>query len=574
MRVRCLTLFLVTLLLPQVLRAAEPKDPLRFVPASAEVVVKLERPRALVEAIENHPIVQEALKIAGVREYYDSTNYRRLQQLIAYFEKELGKERHELLDALTGGGVVFAAKFSKPGAVLLAVQAKDEKLLQQFADRFLQFLEDEFARQDVKEPIRKKMYEGVQAIQVGKAHAVLLDGALLLTNESSALKDVIDWQQGRKKDEAITRSANFTAARKSIPPGAHVWGWVNFEAVRQQPDLKPGFEAAAQDPTAMFLFGGISDVLKRAPALTGYLMQDGVNWHTRVQFHAGREGMGGIRALVVPQDGKGSLPLLQPPRTFASLSYFMDLGELWKDRDKIFNKQQLAELEKGEKESAKFLGSARLGTLLQQAGNHHRVVFAVPETSPYKITPSTRIPAFALVLDMRDPQFAKSLGFILRGAALFGTFASQTGMRMVEKEHAGHTLVSYYFKEDKAFDKDPNGIRFNFSPCFGQVGEHFIVSSTVELGKDLIDSLTKPSRQSASPATMRGEIYSHGVAQTIKAAEDQVLTQLILSQALPPGQARQELQRTLALVERLGSLQLELNYDPQALRFDVRWQVK
>src|SRR5439155_2934696 len=111
---------------PVSLRADGPKDPLRFVPKQAEVVAKIERPRALLEAIEKHETVQEALKISGIRELYDSTNLRRLYQLIAYFEKELGKDKLELLDALTGGGVVVAGKFSNPAGAMLVVQAKDE----------------------------------------------------------------------------------------------------------------------------------------------------------------------------------------------------------------------------------------------------------------------------------------------------------------------------------------------------------------------------------------------------------------------------------------------------------------
>ena len=46
------------------LRADEAKDPLRFVPAVADVVVKLERPQALLEAVETHPVLEQALKIA------------------------------------------------------------------------------------------------------------------------------------------------------------------------------------------------------------------------------------------------------------------------------------------------------------------------------------------------------------------------------------------------------------------------------------------------------------------------------------------------------------------------------
>jgi hypothetical protein len=308
--------------------------------------------------------------------------------------------------------------------------------------------------------------------------------------------------------------------------------------------------------------------------LVGFLAQDGPNWHARVQLNAGRDGMGGIGKLVVPQDDKGTLPLLETPRTFASVSYFMDLGELWKHRAKIFNEKQVVELEKAEKNSAKVLGSARLGDLFQQAGNHHRVVFASPDKSPYKTAPTTRIPSFGVVIDMRDPQFAKSMNFLLRIAALGGTFAVQSGLKLKDEQHDGVNLVCYYFREDKKFDGDPNGVRFNFSPCFAQVGDQFVVSSTVELGKDLIDTLKKPARGASSPATMRTEVYATGVAQTIKANEEQVLTQLILSQALPPGDARREIERIVTLVQRLGMLQLSLNYDPQALRFDARWQVK
>ena len=58
-------------------------------------------------------VVQGLLETAGVRDFYDSTNYRRLQQLIAYAEKSLGRDRNELLDGLTGDGIVVAAKLGK-----------------------------------------------------------------------------------------------------------------------------------------------------------------------------------------------------------------------------------------------------------------------------------------------------------------------------------------------------------------------------------------------------------------------------------------------------------------------------
>ncbi len=559
-------------LIPSQSRADGPKDPLRFIPAQAEAVVKIERPRALLDAVEQHELVKEALKITGVRELYDSTNYRRLNQLIAYFEKELGKEKHEILDALTGGGVVFSAKFSNPAGVLLAIQSRDEKTLKQFAMRLLDLAEKELARQEIKEPIRRTEYAGALIVRFGPVNAALVDGALLVASEEKILKSVLDQNQERKQGERIAQSENFREARKSIPDNAQLWAWVDLNAVKQLPKFKTGFEAGAQDPNVTILFGGLVDVIKRSPYVTAFLAQEKNDWRFRVQMPRGREGMSGIGNMILPQKDAGSLPLLQPPRAFASLSYFLDLGKFWENRDKIFNKQQVEQLNKAEEQSAKFLGGAKLGTLFNQMGNHQRVVFATQEKSPYKTKPTTQIPAFAIVIDMRDPAFGNSMNFILRGVALVGSFAGKTGLKMVEEEHAGQKLVCYYFPEDKALEGDPSGIRFNFSPCFVQVSDQLVMSSTVVLGRDLIDEIKRGNREPAQPATMRTQLYATGAAQGLRAGEEQVLTQLILGQAFPPAAAREEFRKITALVERLGTLGFEINYGQNDFRFDVKWR--
>src|SRR4051812_23320962 len=78
-------------------RAGDPKDPLRFIPATADVVAKIARPRALLEAIEKHELFAEAKTLAFVRELFDSTNVHRFERLIGHFEQELGANKNELL---------------------------------------------------------------------------------------------------------------------------------------------------------------------------------------------------------------------------------------------------------------------------------------------------------------------------------------------------------------------------------------------------------------------------------------------------------------------------------------------
>jgi hypothetical protein len=207
---------------------------------------------------------------------------------------------------------------------------------------------------------------------------------------------------------------------------------------------------------------------------------------------------------------------------------------------------------------------------LRQAGKYHRLVSTIPETFPYKIKPTVQTGAFGIVLDMRDPAFAKSMSTILRGVALVGGF--QYGVKMVDEKHEGHTLVTYYFPENGKFDGDDNNIRFNFNPCFTQVGSQFIIASTLELGKDLVDCLIKETDKGYSPATQRTHVYGSGLAANLRAAEDLLVSQTILSQALPAADAKKQFEDLIRLVGRLGQINIETRYAPQAFRVDIRWQ--
>src|SRR5262249_58515479 len=127
---------------------------------------------------------------------------------------------------------------------------------------------------------------------------------------------------------------------------------------------------------------------------------------------------------------------------------------------------------------------------------------------------------FAIVASMRDPEFGKNMESVLRAAALLGTFAA-ADLKMSEEKHGDYTLVGYRFPEDKkaAFGVDYESIQFNFSPCFAAVGKQFIISSTIELGRELIDIVSKEDVSKASPATTRMRLYSTGGADILRANE-------------------------------------------------------
>ena len=205
-------------------------------------------------------------------------------------------------------------------------------------------------------------------------------------------------------------------------------------------------------------------------------------------------------------------------------------------------------------------------------GTHHRVVVTQPKERPYKIQPSQPLPSFALVVDMRDATFAKDMNTIFRSGALVATY--NFGLSLKETTHHDCELFSYYFSETKKVEGDPTNIRFNFSPTYVTVGNQMVMSSTAELARDLIDALKAEKPAKANPSSMRTNLQASGFAEVIKANEDGILTQLILSQALPPNTAKAELRTIIAWVEQLGRLRVEQTYGVSDFRYDILWQAK
>ena len=310
--------------------AQSARDPLRFVPSQAEAVAKIDRPRELLDTVLKHELFQQAQKLAGVRDYYDSTTFHRAYQLIGYFEKELGKTKEEILDELGGGGIVVAAKLSEPGGALLVMQAENEATLRRFVDLARDLIDKEFERQESKERINRSKYHGYEIGQLGKGPSyAIVDATFLIGSDDKGSKMSLDALKN-KQDGGILQVPSFAEARKKAPTNALAWSWLHLEKIREKnPNFKNGLDAAAMDPFQMLIFGGLANLLQRSPYVTAAVTRDGADYRLTFNMPRGREGMSALSHMLLPKDGNGTLPPLAPPRTISSTSYFLDLGQFW-----------------------------------------------------------------------------------------------------------------------------------------------------------------------------------------------------------------------------------------------------
>jgi hypothetical protein len=561
------------LLLATGARADQLTSPLRLIPDSADVLVEVPKPRQLVEAVITFDTVKQLSQLGVSKELLDSTRYRRFYQLVAYFEKELSAKWPELLDRLAGDGAALGIKIAPdPAPAVLVIQGKDEKLMQQFVKLAVGLIEQEIARQEGQEKLVKEDYEGVETYHVGKGlHAARVGAALLIGNNWEAVKGALDLQSSKEKKSAAD-VASLADAHKLMPNDPLARVWINMEPVRDSPQGKEFFKRP-RDLNLTILAGGFLDLLSRTPFVAAGIYKEKDGFLTTVRMPKGREGMGPEAALhLAPEGQPGSRPILEPRGVIYSESFYLNVSRIWEDRKEFLGEKQAEDFEKFDQRSGQFLSGIKVSKLLQDAGAYHRVVVVNQAKVGYKTTPKTSIPAFAVVTEMRDPEaFSKSVSTVLRGAALLYS-TTQTKLELVEEKHGDVTVVGYRFKDGGVYKPDVNDIRYNFSPCFARVGNQFVLASTLELGHELVDLLQKEAEgtNKGQPFVGNQRFFALGIANILSTFEEQLITQAILDQALPPDDAKAQVRDFIGIIRRLGILNLQSEYKTNEFHIDLR----
>ncbi len=568
--------FIFTLLAVALLPAPglDAADPLDSIPASSQVVLVAENPRKLAEAITGLEAFQKAQKLPLLRDIYDSTTAQRAYQLLAFVESELGAKWPELLDQLGGNGVAAALEFgTDPAPALLVLSGTDEKQVTRAMALAVQVLDEEYARQGAKERVNWSKLKSVDIAAIGSdLHFARIGATVLLSNKLEKLKAAIEQTQA-SQDRPQTHPAR-TDLAKVLPKGALASLWLNMTAVKATQEAKDFFAGTRGDFLQTLVLGCTIDCLSRADFVAAGLYAEPTGFRLRVRVPAGRDGLWDDLALHVPPVGQpGSLPPLAPPGTIASHSFHLDAGYMWKHRDRMITGDTLRDLEKAEKDVSRIVpGSAKIGELLEMWGPYHRIVVVNHDVRPYKKEPALKLPAFGYVATARDKRFLTSIQTTLSAAGVLGVL--QFGMKAAEHDVDGITLTAYRFPENKELPEDPDGLRFNFEPCFAVVGDEVVMASTVELGKKLIAELKKPrpARANTKPI-IQSKLYVAAGAAVLGEFADPLITDVVLGRGVGLAEARKEIAQLVGFIQTLGTIQGELEITAKEYRVDLVWSL-
>lgn len=542
-------------------------DPLDCIPPAAQVVVVSDSPRKLAEAVTGLEAFQKAQKLPQYRTIYDSATVRRGLQLLAMFETQLGAKWPQLLDQLAGDGAALGFQFAPdPAPAILVLQGKDEEQVKKATVLVLDTVSEQ-----APDAVKRIEIANCDAVKIGDFYVARVGATTIISNNETMLKASVQAATTDRAKSPVPKARR--DAFKLLPKDPLAWLWLDFASVKQSKATKDFFDATRKDFVQTLAGGGTIDCVRRSDFVTAGLYKEPTGFRLRVRLPAGRSEFPPEYQLhVPPKDQPGSLPLLTPPGTLYSQSFHLDIGFLWKNREKLLNDEIRKGLEKADKDISKVLpGSARFGELLGMWGPYHRIVVANHDTPPYKKQPAQRFPAFAYVASGGDPKFAKSVEPVLRSAAIVGSL--QFGLKMTELTHDGVKIVAYRFPENKELANDQTGIRFNFEPCFAIVDDQLVVASTVELCKKVLTELKRVEKQPGSNAVLRSFASATGGAEVLASQPDPLITEAILSRGVGLEEARKEVAALVAWVKSLGTVQLEVDIAEKQYKLDLVWDL-
>ena len=114
----------------------------------------------------------------------------------------------------------------------------------------------------------------------------------------------------------------------------------------------------------------------------------------------------------VPPEGSGAPALAKPPGMIASVSLWRDLSAVWESRADLLTPEAVQGLAQLDTFAGQFFGGRDFGTgVLGALTSDWRLVVAMQDYAAMSPVPDVKLPAFALVVDVRpdDDDFAARL---------------------------------------------------------------------------------------------------------------------------------------------------------------------
>lgn len=570
-QIRTGTAFLVAILTICPAGRADDLTAAELFPDTTAAFVEFPDPGAVVSLVLEHPLAGRLESLDIWKQMTSQQPYRNFIAGRTMFEIQMGKAWRLAVSELSAGGIAAGFDAATQGFAVV-MRGADADIMETFRVKLLELTR-------LNPQLTPGEYRGLTTYPLNADHAgaAVTGEWLVVTNKPALGKAILDrLLDGTRDRESLASNSAYQAARARRSPESTLWGFVNLETVRQADNIRNTLESQTENPGAELILGGIQSALRQSPWLTGEftLNQSAV----RLSFASPLEAdwIPEERQWFFGPGNSGRAPQLPAvPETLLTVSAWRDVSEMWLRAGDLFDENmndQLAEADSNLTTlfAGKDFGEDILGSFEPEIG----FVAARQDFDGIRPSPAIRLPSFALVLKMREPEtmtrelrrtFQSMIGFF----NVIGAMEGRPQLEMdMEESGTARFVTSTYIPEDDERDATQAGIIYNFSPTIAFVGERCVISSSASLARSVVAN--------ANATTVVAEAANTAVAldaavlrSVLTDNREQLISQNMLEEGHTRDEAETQIDLLLTLLGHVNSGSLSLSTADSGLQLSV-----
>ena len=350
--------------------------------------------------------------------------------------------------------------------------------------------------------------------------------------------------------------------------------FVNTGALAKATGGRFGLPKKMDNPLFSLLVGGILELVVHSP-YAGLTLDIDADQFVLSAGVAGERGQLGetFAPFFAKPPATGTRPIPAVPQLIGGVTIYRDFADWYGRREELLQPQVLPGFDQFEAGLGNLLPGRDFGEdVLPQVGKNITFVAARQDYSHLDGKPGVKLPGFAVIFELGRPdEGAETFQLFFQTlSAILNLQAGQQGRKpwLLDTEIYKDVKVSYgrYLKKPEG---DRLNLVFNFMPASARVGDNFIISSSVDLCRNLIDALKKPENNKRVEKNFNFEFHFDPFADIIDANQDFFQAQRI-QQGRTANEAKQDMAAVLNLLRYFKSLDFNTTATNDAFTVELK----
>jgi hypothetical protein len=551
-------------------------DSAKSTPSGAIFFAEVSGLEPWIEKLQNSQLVASLPTNPQVQAFYASPQGRQADAGRKMIENQLGMDLWTLAKTAIGGKVSIALYphegRQQPDSVI-AIQVNDVKNLDRIRERVAPLLTL------IEQQIKQTTGPGNVPVRSldGKAFIAERDDWLVAASTSELMNQTLALRSGTSEErvKSLAEDAPFIAMTKQLGEKHLVRSYINLELVSKAMGGRLGPEKL-DNPAASLLMGGLYELANRSPFFGSTVDLDEQRLVIRHEVAGKPESIGEKYASLFVESGKPDVGFLPPvPGLIGGWILQRDFAGWYKRREELLDAKVLPEFDKFEAGLANLLPGKDYGTDILPALGSRVTFLAAPQNFAHlNGKPGLQLPGFAFVWDLAKPEEAEQTLKLL-----FQTIAMISNLEAGKQGRQPWVLSSESYKDIQIqfgkYAQTPKGDRlpivFNFMPAAARVGDKFVMASSIDLCKHLVDYYLNPIMVKKAPTRndFLFELTGESLAGILEANRSLLEARSVAQEGKTSDQAQTDVSTLLQLVRSVRTLRLTSGAESEGYRVQL-----